>query len=154
MELGLPLEYPSDNLVPESILGYVSVRGTSSVFGEATGSLPGSSEAYHAESTDRNQVRRDLEESGFTIYAESPLGFGVVGSPAAFEELTGGTLQARERLMRAEAGRERYVTHLDIVGDRQPETLGVAYAESEAAKIDGILLEQPRIPMEVFPSPI
>jgi subtilisin family serine protease len=154
MESSLPLEYPSDNPVPESILGYVSVQGARSVFGQPTGPLPDLSEAYRAENADRDQVRRNLEESEFTVYAESPLGFAVVGSPAAFEDLTGGTVEAKERLMQAEGGRVRYVTHLDIVGDRQPETLSVAYAESEAAKIDGVLLERPRIAMEMFPSPI
>ena len=131
---------PSDNLVPDTILGYISVQGSRSVFEEDTGSLPGSSEAYHADSADRDQVRRNLEESGFTIYAESPLGFGVVSSPAGFEELTGGKVEAKERLMRAEAGRERYVTHLDIVGERQRETVGVAHARSEVDKIDCLLL--------------
>lgn len=154
MEASLPLEYPSDNPVPESILGYVSVQGPSSVFGDSASPLPDSSEAYHAERSDRDQVRHNLEESGFTIYAESPLGFAVVGNPAAFEDLTGGTVEAKERLMWAEGGRVRYVTHLDIVGDRQPETLSVAYAESEVARIDGVLLERPRIVMEMFPSPI
>ncbi len=52
MEPSLPLEYLSDNPVPELIQGYVSVQGPSSVFGEATDPLRGSSEAYHAESTD------------------------------------------------------------------------------------------------------
>jgi hypothetical protein len=153
MELSLPLEYPSDNPVPESILGYVSVRGARSVFGASAGPLPDSSAAYHAERADRDQVRRHLQESELTIYVESPFGFAVVGSPAAFEDLTGGTVEAKERLMRAEGGRVRYVTHLDVVGDRQPETLGVAYAESEAARIDGVLLERPRIAMGMFPSP-
>src|SRR5262249_10913275 len=60
----------------------------------------------------------------------------------------------RERLMRAEGGRVRYVTHLDIVGDRQPKTLGVARVKSKAAKIDGVVLERPRVMMAVFPSPI
>lgn len=154
MEFNLPLEYLSDNPVPELIQGYVSVQGTNSVFGGPTGSLPDSSEAYHAQSTDRDEVRRNLEGSGFTISAESPLGFAVAGNREAFEDYTGGTVEAKERLMQAESGQLRYVTHLDLVGDGQPETLGVASAESEAAKVDGILLERPRIPMAISPSPI
>jgi hypothetical protein len=154
MEFNLPLEYLSDNPVPELIQGYVSVRGTNSVFGGPTGSLPDSSEAYHAQSTDRDEVRRNLEGSGFTISAESPLGFAVAGNREAFEDYTGGTVEAKERLMQAESGQLRSVTHLDLVGDGQPETLGVASAESEAAKVDGILLERPKIPMAISPSPI
>jgi subtilisin family serine protease len=154
MEFNLPLEYLSDNPVPELIQGYVSVQGNSSVFGEPTGSLPDSSEPYHAERAERDEVRRNLESSGFTISAESPLGFAVSGHREAFEDLTGGTIEAKERLVRAESNQVRYVTHLDIVGDEQPETLGVGDAGSEAAKIDGLLLERPRIPMAVFPSPL
>jgi subtilisin family serine protease len=93
-----------------------------------------------------------LENLGFTIEAESPLGFSVSGNRQAFEELTGGTVVAKELLTRAEGGRTRYVTHLDIVGDGQPEALGVAKAEP--AKIDAISLDPPKIAMAVFPSPI
>lgn len=154
MKVSLPFEHPSDAPAPEVIQGYVSVQGPSSVFGEPTGPLPGSSEAYHAKRADRNRVRRDLEKSGFTLCAESPLGFAVAGKPEAFEDLAGGTVEVKERLMQAEGGRVRYVTHLDIVGDRQPKTLGVARARSKTARIDGILLERPRILMAMFPSPL
>jgi hypothetical protein len=154
MEFNLPLAFQSDNPVPELIQGYVSVRGTNSVFDRPTGSLPESSEAYHAQSADRDEVRRNLEGSGFTISAESPLGFAVAGNTEAFELYTGGTVEAKERLIQAESGQLRYVTHLDLTGPGQPETLGVARAESEAAKVDLILLERPRIPMAISPSPI
>ena len=153
MESSIPLEYPSYNPLPELIQGYISVQGARSIF-EHSGPLPDSSEAYRAGQGERNRVGRALQDSGFTINAESSLGFAVVGEPAAFEDLTGGTVEAKERLVRAEGGRQRYVTHLDIIGDGQPETLSVAYAKSDAAKIDGVLLERPRMLMDVFPSPI
>ena len=46
-----------------------------------------------------------------------------------------------------------YRTHIDIVGDQQPKTFGVGRARSTHLKIDGILLEQPRVLHSVFPSP-
>src|SRR5918997_4720273 len=124
MEFNLPLEYPSDNPVPELIQGYVSVQGTNSVFGGPTGSLPDSSEAYHGQSADRDEVRRNLEGSGFTISAESPLGFAVVGNREAFELYTGGTVEAKERLMQAESGQLRYIEHQGLIRNGQRETLG------------------------------
>ena len=154
MKPSLPLELPSDDLIPDIIRGYVSVQGPSSVFGRAAETPPSSSKAYHAKKADREHVRRHLEDLGFKITAESQLGFAVTAKAGAFEELTGGTVEARERLMQAEGGSSRYVTHLDIVGDHQPKTLGVGAVKSKAAKIDGVLLERPRIVMGVFPSPV
>ena len=78
----------------------------------------------------------------------------IAGPPEAFAELTGGEVVARERLMHTRAGREEYVTHLDIVGDGQPDALGVATARSENARIEGVVLERPRAPQAVFPAPI
>jgi hypothetical protein len=46
------------------------------------------------------------------------------------------------------------VTHLDIVGNKQPATLGVGAVKSKTLKIDGIVLEGPRVYHAVFPSPI
>jgi hypothetical protein len=76
----------------------------------------------------------------------------VAGPPAAFEELTGGTLIAVERLVHTRVGREEYVTHLDIVGDGQPVALGVGTAGPAA--VEGVVLERPRPPMAIFPAPI
>ena len=56
--------------------------------------------------------------------------------------------------MRTRAGRVEYVTHLDIIGKRQPEALGVGLAGSKAAGIEGVVLERPRAPQAVFPSPL
>jgi subtilisin family serine protease len=78
----------------------------------------------------------------------------VAGPPGAFEEITGGTVVARERLLRAEAGRTRYVTHMDIVGKQQPAALGVGTIKSPKTGIEGVLLERPRVPHGVFPRPI
>src|SRR5574338_47856 len=95
--LSLPREIPSDNDIPPTLIGYVSVRGPESVFGEGQ-RLSDTATAYHASEEDRGNVRRDLEQSGFTIIAESPLGFSVSAPGGAFEEITGGKLQPTERL--------------------------------------------------------
>jgi subtilisin family serine protease len=152
--LGLPLETISDNPIPEHVIGYISVQGKESVFrGEVKG-LHQSAKAYHANKTDRDAVRRDLEKSGFEVVSESALGFSVVAPSDAYVDITGGELEAKERLMHSEGGDIRYVTHLDIVGKDQPATLGVGRVKSKTLKVDGIVLEKPRIYYAMFPSPI
>jgi hypothetical protein len=150
---GLPIETPSDNPIPPIVLGYVSIRGAESVFGGAK-SLNPSAKAYHASKADRDATRSDLQKGGFSLIAESALGFSVSGPPGAFETLTGGTLTAKERLVRVEGGKRLYRTHLDITGEGQPTTLGVGSVKSSSSKIDGIVLEKPRILQAMFPSPI
>ena len=54
--------------------------------------------------------------------------------------------------MHTRSGRVEYVTHLDIVGSRQPRALGVGAGVRDV--IDGVVLERPRSPMAVFPAPI
>jgi subtilisin family serine protease len=152
--LSLPREIPSDNDIPETLIGYISVRGTESVFGGKGQRLDQTAKAYHASEGDRENVRRDLEKSGFTIIAESALGFSVSAPGGAFEEITGGTLQAKERLTTVDPSYSVYVTHIDIVGDQQPTTLGVGRAASESLKVDGVVIEKPRVYQQVFPSPI
>ena len=152
MNPSLPLEILSNSPAPNSIHGYISVKGIASVFSDAVTGMSGSSETFHAPTESRNLVERNLEQLGFTITAKSQLGFSVVGTPSAYEELSGGKIQTKERLMRAESGEIRYVTHIDIIGDDQPTALGVARANSEY--IDGILIERPRIYHGVFPSPL
>jgi hypothetical protein len=49
----------------------------------------------------------------------------------------------KERLLYAEENRMRYVTHVDIVGDKQPAALAVAKTKSDHTKIDGVVLEKP-----------
>jgi subtilisin family serine protease len=152
--LGLPFETWSDDPPPENILAYISVEGASSVFTHGVRSLEQPLEAYYARQDRRDMVRRDLEGSGFQILAESRLGFSVNAPPEAYEELTGGSVVAKERLMYAEENCIRYVTHLDIIGDAQPETLGIAKTRSDSTAIDGIVLERPRMLNAVFPSPV
>jgi len=154
MKPGLPTEMASSAPLPKTVLGYVSVRAAKSVFGTPLPKGRFSSAPYRAKSADRREVRRVVEKSGLTVLAESALGVAVAGPPAAYEELTGATLVTRERLMQAEFGRSRYVTHIDLVGPKQPRTLGVGVARARNSRIDGVVLERPRIPQGVFPSPL
>jgi subtilisin family serine protease len=149
----LPHEFESGDPVPELLLGYVSVRsqGGVSVFDAEQLEDP---EPFWGTTGDHDEATRALEASGLEIVAESRLGKAIVGPPAAFEDLTGGTVVTKERLMHAEAGRERYVTHCDIVGAGQPEVLGLGTVAPSTAAVEGVLLERPRIPHAVFPSPI
>jgi hypothetical protein len=121
MRLGLPIETVSDDPLPGEILGYISVRGPQSVFDPGATTLTTSAGAYEATSLDRAEVSRNLQSEGFTIIAESPLGVSVSGPPGAYDNLTGGTVVARERLSHAEAGYHLYKTHLDITGEQQPK---------------------------------
>ena len=95
-----------------------------------------------------------LEKEGFEIMAESALGYSVAGPPVAFEEITGGRVETVEVLQHAQRERLRYMTFVDVVGNDQPAPLGVASAKSKAARIDGIIIERPRIYTSMFPSAI
>ena len=148
----LPLQYPSDDTPPECIHGYISVRGQRSVFDERWKQMPESTEAFRAKKEDRDTARHDLELAGFTVTAESALGFAVTAPPGAYEELTGGRIEMTERLMFAEEGCIRYVTHVDLVGEDQPKALGVGVVRGGGAKIDGVVLEKPKLTHTVFPS--
>src|SRR6266849_4167788 len=152
--LGLPLETISDNEIPDKVIGYVSVQGAESVFGGKGKQVPKTAKAFHAKKSDRDSVRGDLEKSGFSIVAESALGFSVSAPGGAYEEITGGTLETRELLLDIDADYTMYVTHLDIVGAKQPKTLGVGMVKSKSLKIDGIVIARPRLYHAVFPSPI
>lgn len=155
MSTTLPHEFPYEGPLPEQVFGYVSAlsQGRQSVFSDATATFPANTDPFHAKTDDRDEARRALESIGFTILAESPIGFAVVGPPAGYEELTGGTVTRVERLMQAESGFRRYVTHLDIVGSGQPAVLGLGAIQSAHARLEGVFLERPRIPTSVFPSP-
>ena len=82
------------------------------------------------------------------------MGLSVSAPGGAYEDLTGGELRPVERLMQGEAGRIRYVTNIDIVGTKQPTALGVGVVKSKALKVDGVVIEKPRMYNAVFPSPI
>jgi subtilisin family serine protease len=150
----LPAITESDNLIPDHVIGYVSIRGKQSVFDNPKKGLHRSASAYHAKPKDIETVRRDLEGSGFKILAESQLGLSVLGEAKQFEELTGGKVTAVEKLVHKGGDVHEYVTHLDITGKNQPKTLGVGLPKSKSLKIDGIVLEKPTQFHAVFPSPI
>lgn len=154
MNASIPEEMDSAEPVPDVLLGYASVRsqgGTSALDLER---FPDATEQHHGRQADRREASRVLASMGFTIIAESRLGIAVQGAPGAFEELTGGRVVTRERLLYAEGGRERYVTYVDVVGDKQPASWGVGAVESPNTRVEGVLVERPRVPMAVFPSPI
>ena len=151
---GLPYVTESDNPLPDQVIGYVSVQGTKSVFEPGVEALATSARAYHAKQKDISSVRKDLEASGFLILAESKLGLSVAGSPAQFEELTGGEVRPIEQLMQTSRAKREYITCLDIVGSKQPQAMGVGLAKARSSKIDGVFLETPKQFHSVFPSPI
>jgi hypothetical protein len=149
----LPTIQDSGNALPDLVVGYVSVRsqGGTSSFDAKDMSDP---EPFYGSDSDAGEATRAVESAGLEVLAESRLGKAVAGPAAALEALTGGEVVARERLMRTRAGRVEYVTHLDIIGKRQPEALGLGLAGSKAGGIEGVVLERPRAPQAVFPSPL
>jgi len=154
----LPRLVESDDLLPDEIQGYISVRGAESVFDKPAQAFSAASKPYHAKKRERDDVCHHLEKSGFSIIAESPLGFAVAAPPPAYEEISRGKMVTRELLTRIAPGIHRYVTRVDLVGNNQPQALGIGSAAGRAAKIDGIVLEKPRythgsLPM-ADPSPI
>src|SRR5437016_2167677 len=113
-KFGLPLVTESDNPLPDKIMAYISVQGKESVFGPKRQQLHRTAKAYHAEPKVRDGVRRDLEKSGAEIVAESALGMSVYLAPVHLEELTGGRVVPKERLIHTANGVYEYVTFLDI----------------------------------------
>jgi hypothetical protein len=154
LKYALPRITESDNPVPKKVMGYISVQGKASLFSGKSKSLHKTSKAYHADKKDRDSVRRDLEKSGFQIIEESALGMSVMAEPQKYEELTGGKIQPKEKLMQTTEGVSEYITCLDIVGEKQPKSLGVGTVKSKSLKVDGVVLERPRILYAVFPAPI
>jgi len=154
MPMLLPTLIDSHDELPEIIFGYVSVKsqGGRSCF-EIT-KLPESSEAFHAKAQDRKAAEKAALKMGFAIVEGSRLGFALQGPPGAWEELTGGELVTKEALVTAEASTRRYITHIDIVGKGQPKALSCGLPKSRNAPVEAVVLERPRVPMAVFPSPI
>jgi hypothetical protein len=150
----LPLQIDSTQRVPRLIHGYVSVNSQSGTSCFAVTSWPKTAEAFHGAAKDHKAAEKALRSMGFTITAQSRLGMAVSGPPAAFEELSGGKVVTKERLVYAEGSRKRYITHLDIVGKDQPEAFGVGRVKSAASRLEGVMLERPRTPMGVSPSPL
>lgn len=154
MKPALPRITPSNNDVPALLHGYISVEGKNTVFGKNSKAKTNTVKAYHATAATRRTVARDLEKSGFVIVAESPLGFAVIAPAGAYEAVTGGEVTMCERLMQAESGCVRYVTHADIQGKGQSKAVGVGYAESKSLKADGVIIQRPVVAHQVWPSPV
>lgn len=150
----LPFEMPSGAGVPSILNGYVSVRSVGGKSCFSLKKLPRGVRGYHGKSQDHRQAVKALESIGFTVLANSRLGIAVAGAPGAFEELTGGQVVTRERLLHAEGAKQRYVTHVDIVGEGQPEVCGYGNVRSASARLEGVLIERPRLLQGVTPSPI
>ncbi len=147
----MPPILESDNTLPAVVMGYVSVRSKGGTSFLDAGDLA-DPEPFHGSRADATKATQAIEKAGLEIVAESGLGMSVAGPPGAYEELTGGTLAAVERLMHTRLGRVEYVTHLDVVGSGQPEALGVG--DGRPAAIEGVVLERPRAPLQVFPAPM
>ena len=154
MSLKDSLRIDSRTPLPDVIHGYVSVRSQPGTSVLDLDTLPMTTDGFHAKPADRAEAAKVLESMGLTIIAESPLGFALAGEPGAYEELTGGRVVTTERLMRAELGRKRYVTHIDVIDGDQPGSCGLGKIKSKAARLDALLIERPRIMMGVFPPPI
>lgn len=157
MHVRLPAEFESSSPLPEVLQGYVSVRsqGGKPVLEASLQDISGGTAPYHASITDTDSACKALEESGLTVLAASRIGVAVAGKPSAFEALTGGKLVAFERLMHAEAGRLRYVTHIDVVGPKQPSTRCVGSIKSRGAtELEAVVLERPKMLQGIFPAPI
>lgn len=152
----IPHEVESSSPLPDIIHGYVSVlsRGKKSQLKASAKEVSKAVSAYRSTETNRKEARKVLESTGFEVCAESRLGMAVAGPAGAFEDLTGGKLVTFERLMHAEAGHERYVTHIDLVGPKQPASKCVGHVRSTKTKIEGVLIERPRMLQGVFPTPI
>ncbi|MFE7393937.1 S8 family serine peptidase [Streptomyces sp. NPDC057582] len=135
---------------PETVHGYVSARSQGGVpMTEATAFE--SAEPYYADEDTRQRAKDYAAAAGLTVTAESDLGFAVSGPPGAYEQLTGGRVETYESLRHVEMDRVRYVTQLDIVGERQPDARGVGDVPGTDA-IEAVVLETPRTPARVLPS--
>jgi subtilisin family serine protease len=143
---------PDDSLIPDEIFGYISLdsRGRRSVLDAAdlNSSLP-----FHGADGASQRAEEVLSAVDLDIIGESDLGYAVVGSKDAYEELTTAKVVASEILVHSRAGRDAYVTHLDLVAPGQHPDLGVARMRAPATGIEAVLLEQPRSAHAVYPSP-
>ncbi|MFK0156192.1 S8 family serine peptidase [Streptomyces sp. NPDC090493] len=145
-----PITPKYEQNVPETVYGYVSAKSQGGVpMPQATDIS--SARPFHASDDDLARAKERARAAGLTVSAESRLGFAVSGAPAAYEQLTTGRIVSYEVRQRTEMQRVRDVTHLDIVGDRQPEALGIGAAPGADA-IEAVALEQPRTPMHVLPA--
>jgi subtilisin family serine protease len=152
-ETWLPPEVETGQSPPEELYGYLPLKARSDDADMDPADLS-NTEPFQATRRELQDATRAVESAGFTLIAESPLGISIAGSPDAFNDLTGGEVKTRELLLHAELARRRYVTHVDITGEGQPESLGVGTVASGAAPAELVILERPRLPQAVFPSPV
>lgn len=136
---------------PDTVFGYISARSRGGA-PMTTATAFDSAGPFQADQSTLDNAKSLAERAGLTVTATSRLGFTVSGPPAAYEELTGGRIESYEVLQYVQQGLTRYVTHLDIVGDQQPDELGVG-AVRRAEAIEAVVLEEPRIPQRLSPSP-
>lgn len=142
--------------LPSVIQGYIPIRsqGGKSILDYKGKRFPKSTTAFRAKARDRQTAVHAAEGAGLAVIAESRLGLAVAGPAGAYEELTGGRLVTLERLLHAEAGRERYVTHIDIVGKNQPKACGHGKVSSRGGAMEGVLIERPRLLQGIYPTPL
>ncbi|UUU19946.1 S8 family serine peptidase [Streptomyces sp. DSM 40750] len=146
----LPMTPQYGQPAPDHVYGYVSARSRGGVpMTEAT--AWDAAEPFRTDPESQQRAEAYVLAAGLTITAESRLGFAVSGPPAAYEELTGGTVETYEALRQVEMDQIRYVTQLDIVGARQPEARGVGDVPGTDA-IEAVALESPRTPARLVPS--
>ncbi|MFF7266392.1 S8 family serine peptidase [Streptomyces sp. NPDC008159] len=146
----LPMTPQYGQPAPEHVYGYVSARSRGGVpMTRAT--RWDAAEPFRTDPESQERAEAYLLAAGLTVTAESRLGFAVSGPPAAYEELTGGRLETYEDLHQVEMDHIRYVTQLDIVGERQPEAHGVGDVPGTDA-IEAVALESPRTPARLVPS--
>jgi hypothetical protein len=143
-----------DGPLPEHVFGYVSIasQGGRSVF-DSHPWAESTTDAFHGSTYGAAEARRVLADYGLQVLASSPIGMAVVGSPDSFGRLTRGRVVRRERWLYSEVG-QRNVTHLDIVGDGQPPSVGLGHVPLRSAQMEGLLLERPRFPFGVAASPL
>jgi subtilisin family serine protease len=149
----LPFDIGSDALPPERLIGYVSVNsegGTSLL--DATDL--GNAEPFWGTEQDQRDASRAAESAGLEVLAETRLGRAVAGPVEAYEELTGGRVVPRDRLVQTRARETRYVTHWDLVGPEQPPAFGAGITRSPSDGIEAVVIERPRFPQTIFPSPL
>ena len=155
MHVQIPNVVSSDAPVPEHVFGYIAFAAGAGVSRlEAYGSSVADVDSLHAKKATTTQARRAVEGMGLTILSESPLGVAAYGPKEAWETITGGKVETLERAMRDDRGEKRYVTHLDVVGNSQPEIHGVGKPDSSSSGIDVVVLNRPCFPHAVVPSPV
>lgn len=144
----LPRRAQSPNPIPKTILGYLKARSETPITAGATLET-----AAPFRAPDTVEALLGVAESfELEVIGQSELGLAVSGAAESYEALTGGSMQMVERLMQASAGVSRYVTHIDIVGDGQPDALGCAHSEHEPVEV--VVIDRPRILQGIFPSPV